>query len=140
MMVAISHMRDIKSLLIEFCHLFLVIFMVKNHHLLLLLHSYLILITAVKKEITLTFDQKIKIEFEYEHNGLKHLMKDQFFFSFDNRKPSINEVVKELEFKDDQIIIRLNTNQKFSNITWLPNKDYSNTKEVYNGPMDYWFK
>ena len=95
-----------------------------------LLNSYY----SGKKEITLTFDQKIKIEFKYEHNGLKHLMKDQFFFSFDNRKPSINEVVNKLEFKDDQIIIHLNTNQKFSNITWLPNKDYSNTKDVYNGP------
>ena len=87
-----------------------------------------------KKEITLTFDQKIKIEFNYEHNGLKHLMKDQFFFSFDNIKPSINKVVNKLKFKDNQIIIRLNTNQKFSNITWLPNKDYLKTKDVYNGP------
>jgi len=74
------------------------------------------------------------MEFEYELNGLKHLMKNQFFFSFDNKKPFINGVINKLELKDYQIIIHLNTNQKFSNITWLPNKDYSNTKDVYNGP------
>ena len=87
-----------------------------------------------KKEIILKFDQPIEIEDYYELNGTKYLMKNQFFFSKNQEKPSIDGVINSLETKNDQIIISLNTNHKYSSISYIPNKYYLNTKDIYNGP------
>ena len=87
-----------------------------------------------KKEIILIFDQPIEIENYYELKGTKHLMKNQFFFSRIQEKPSIYGVINRLEAKNNQIIISLNTNQKYSSISYIPNKYYLNTKDIYNGP------
>lgn len=90
-----------------------------------------------KKEITLTFDQPIEIEDYYELKGTKHLMKNQFFFSRALEKTSIHGVINSLEAKNDQIIISLNTDQKYSSVSYTPNMYYLNTKDIYNGP---WIK
>lgn len=90
-----------------------------------------------KKEITLNFDQPIQIEKFYELNGTKHLMKDQFFFSLNKNRPYISGVVNSVESKDEQIIIKLKSDQKYFAVTWLPNKEYIGTKDIYNGP---WIK
>ena len=90
-----------------------------------------------KKEITLTFDQPIVMEEFYQLNEMKYLMKNQFFFSLDKNKPSIYGVVNTLKVNNNQIIINLKSDKKYSAITWLPNKEYLNTKDIYNGP---WIK
>ena len=75
-----------------------------------------------KKEIILKFDQPIDIDDYYKLKETKHLMKNQFFFSRNQEKPSIYGVINRLEVKNDQIIINLNTNQKYSSISYIPNK------------------
>ncbi len=90
-----------------------------------------------KKEITLNFDQPVQIEKFYELNETKHLMKDQFFFSLNKNRPYISGVVNSVESKDAQIIIKLKSDQKYFAVTWLPNKEYIGTKDIYNGP---WIK
>ena len=61
----------------------------------------------------------------------------KFFFSLDKNKPSIYGVVNTLKVNNNQIIINLKSDKKYSAITWLPNKEYLNTKDIYNGP---WIK
>ena len=90
-----------------------------------------------KKEITLNFDQPVQIEKFYELNGTKYLMKDQFFFSLNKNRLYISGVVNSVESKDEQIIIKLKSDQKYFAVTWLPNKEYIGTKDIYNGP---WIK
>ena len=92
---------------------------------------------SAKNEITLTFDQPIELEEYYELKGVRHLMKNQFFFSIDQEKPSICSVINRLKAENDEIIISLNTNQKYSSLTYIPNKYYFNTKDIYKGP---WIK
>ena len=90
-----------------------------------------------KKEIILKFDQLIEFENYYELNGTKHLMKDQFLFTLDSEKPKTFDVINNLKVKNDQIIITLKTPRKFSSVSYIPNKYYLNTKDIYNGP---WIK
>lgn len=90
-----------------------------------------------KKQITLNFDQPVEVEEYYTLNGLKYLMKNQFFFSLDKNKTSIYGVINNLDVNKNQIIINLKSDKKYSAITWLPNKEYLNTKDNYNGP---WIK
>ena len=89
-----------------------------------------------KKEITLLFDQQVEIE-EYYTNGRRHLMKDQFVFIVDKKGTLINGVVDMLNVQNKKIIIKLNGDQKYLSISWPPNKEYLNTKEIYNGPWIY---
>lgn len=86
------------------------------------------------REITLDFDQPVEFEKFFKVNGVKHLMKNQFFFNNDTGVSRLNGVVKSLVCKKNQIILKLNNDQKYSTLTWLPNKEYLNTKDIYNGP------
>ena len=61
-------------------------------------------------------------------------MKNQFFFNNDASLSQLNGVVKSIVSKKNQIILKLNNDQKYSALTWLPNKEYLNTKDIYNGP------
>ena len=93
-----------------------------------------------KREITLLFDQQVEIEEPLEVNGVDHFMKDQFFFSREKKSPLLNNRVKSLSSKNKQIVIKLNSDVKYSTITWLPNDKYLNTSNVYNGPWIKGFK
>ena len=86
------------------------------------------------REITLDFDQPVEFEKFFKVNGVKHLMKNQFFFNNDASLSQLNGVVKSIVSKKNQIILKLNNDQKYSALTWLPNKEYLNTKDIYNGP------
>jgi hypothetical protein len=90
-----------------------------------------------KKEITLLFDQAIEIEEVLELKGVKYFSKDQFFFSIEKNSALINGDVKRIILKDKQIIIKLKSDKKYSTVTWLPNKEYLNTNNIFNGP---WIK
>jgi len=91
-----------------------------------------------EKEITLMFDQPIEVEEDYyDINGIKHLMKNQFLFRIDKNKTLINGVVEILQVKNEKIIIKLKSDQKYTAVTWPPNKEYLNTKDIYQGP---WIK
>ena len=90
-----------------------------------------------EREITLTFDQKVVIDQDYYTNGRKRLMKDQFVFIVDKKGTLINGVVDMLNVQNKKIIIKLNGDQKYLSISWPPNKEYLNTKEIYNGPWIY---
>ena len=90
-----------------------------------------------ESEITLTFDQKVVIDHDYYTNGRRHLMKDQFVFIVDKKGTLINGVVDILNVQNKKIIIKLNGDQKYLSISWPPNKEYLNTKEIYNGPWIY---
>ena len=67
-------------------------------------------------------------------------MKDQFFFSKEKKSPLLNNRIKSLISKNKKIIIKLNSDVKYSTITWLPNDKYLNTSNVYNGPWIKGFK
>ena len=90
-----------------------------------------------EKEITLIFDQPIELEEDYIVNGINHSMKNQFLFRIDKDKSLINGVIEILIVKDKKIIIKLKSNKKYRFVTWPPNKEYLNTKDIYQGP---WIK
>lgn len=85
-------------------------------------------------EVLLTFDQPIKLEDKKEVKGKVHFLKDQFFFGMKNTDHHESGIVKKITTSEDQIKLKLNDEAVFNQITYLPNKTYLNTKEVYNGP------
>ena len=87
-----------------------------------------------KREITLDFDQLVEIENFLEVNGVKHFMKDQFFFNIEKNSSLLNGVVNSIVSKKEQVIIKLNSDEKYFTVTWLPNKEYPKTNDIYNGP------
>jgi|TARA_B110000263_G_scaffold18651_1_gene14843 hypothetical protein len=87
-----------------------------------------------KREITLDFDQLVEIENFLEVNGVKHFMKDQFFFNVEKNSSLLNGVVNSIVSKKEQVIIKLNSDKKYFTVTWLPNKEYPKTNDIYNGP------
>jgi len=87
-----------------------------------------------KREITLDFDQLVEIENFLEVNGVKHFMKDQFFFNVEKNSSLLNGVVNSIVSKKEQVIIKLNSDEKYFTVTWLPNKEYPKTNDIYNGP------
>ena len=86
------------------------------------------------REITLTFDQPIKMDNYFEVDEKKYFMKNQFFFSTNSMKPSISGVIMKMQVKKNKLILFLNGDEKYSKLTWLPNKEYLKTKDIYNGP------
>ena len=88
-------------------------------------------------EITLNFDQLIRIELEKTVSGKVHLLKDQFF----SRTPKSQEynqlLVKKIEAKENQVILLLQKKLDQNLLTYVPNKYYLNTEQIYNGPWIY---
>jgi len=85
-------------------------------------------------KIVLKFDQPITIELEKEVNGKVHFLKDQFFLRTDKNQDYKLVVVNRIESDDNQIILELQNKVDFTQLTYLPNKYYLNTEDVYNGP------
>ncbi len=95
----------------------------------------LINITAKQgNEIILKFDQPITIELKKEVNGKVHFLKDQFFFRTDKNQEYNLVKVKKIEASKNQIILKLQNKVGQDPLTYLPNKYYLNTEDVYNGP------
>lgn len=85
-------------------------------------------------EIILQFDQPIAIELEKEVNGKVHFLKDQFFFRTDKNQEYRSASVKKIESNKNQIILKLQNKVGQDSLTYLPNKYYLNTEDVYDGP------
>ena len=85
-------------------------------------------------EIVLTFDQPITIEHKKEVNGTVHFLKDQFFFRIDKSQAYELASVKKIESKKDKIILKLQNKLDDERLTYLPNRYYLTTENVYNGP------
>jgi plasmid replication initiation protein len=64
-------------------------------------------------------------------------MNNQFFFSSDNKTPTVQGVVENINVKKNKIIIKLKTDEKYSYVSWMPGKSYENSNIIYNGP---WIK
>ena len=88
----------------------------------------------VKTKIALEFDQAVVLEDKKEVNGELHFLKDQFFFDFKDDKSTDLNTVKSIEVKDKSVILTLHNPYDFKDITYLPNKYYSGTTTIYNGP------
>lgn len=84
--------------------------------------------------IVLEFDQPIKLEEKHKIKENEFFMKDQFFFRIEGNDEVITNAVKSIEARGNKIILRLNNETKFDNITWLPGKNYVGTEICYNGP------
>lgn len=87
-----------------------------------------------KKEITMDFDQSIVFEKFLKVKGVNRQMKNQFYFIEENNDHILNGIVKGLVSKNKSIIIKLNSEKKYSRVIWPPNKEYLDSKDVYNGP------
>lgn len=83
-----------------------------------------------KDEITLQFDQPVYFDEKLEMNDKTHWMKDQFFFG-DERRPNL---VREMRAEGDRIVLKMKGKTFYDCITYLPNKNYLNTDDVYEGP------
>ena len=85
-------------------------------------------------EITLEFDQVISLEEKFKVNDIEYFMKDQFFFRISGSVDVVVNVVEFIEIRNEKIILRLNDETIYENITWLPNKNYLGTEVCYQGP------
>jgi len=83
-----------------------------------------------KDEITLQFDQPVYFDEKLEMNNNMHWMKDQFFFG-DERLPNL---VREMRAEGDRIMLKMKGKKFYDCLTYLPNKNYLNTDDVYEGP------
>jgi pimeloyl-ACP methyl ester carboxylesterase len=81
-------------------------------------------------EITLLFDQTVEMDSLCEVNGIRHLIKDQFFFDEDKKANRVAHAY----VHDNKIVLQLNSGQLYQKITYLPNRYYQHTEDVYNGP------
>lgn len=88
-------------------------------------------------ELILTFDQPILIEKERKINGVVYFLKDQFFFRTNKNQDYNSVAVKRIKSDDNQIILELQNMGDFTQLTYLPNKNYIDTENVYNGPWIY---
>ncbi len=81
-------------------------------------------------EITLQFDQPIVMEDKLEVKGTTHAIKDQFFFGSDRTPNLVNEAMAQ----GDKIVLKMKGHAVYDLITYLPNRYYLNTNQVYEGP------
>lgn len=85
-------------------------------------------------ELVLLFDQPISIEEEKKVNGKVHFLKDQFFYRTNSNQEYKTIEVKKIEARRNQVILNLENKIIQASLTYLPNKYYLNTEEIYNGP------
>ncbi|MEP1488105.1 MAG: sialate O-acetylesterase [Algibacter sp.] len=86
------------------------------------------------KEIVLTFDQPIFVEDKKEVKGKIYDLKDQFLLSNVLGAENLPAKVKSLKGDGNMLIISLVDDTTSKYITYLPNKFYQGTKDIYNGP------
>ena len=94
-------------------------------------------IYSKKREITLVFDQPIKVDDFLILNEIKHFIKNQFFFTTTDNPNLLEYQVKNLSVNKNKITLKLKNEEKYNSISWIPNKEYPNTNQIYNGP---WIK
>ncbi|MDW5290126.1 sialate O-acetylesterase [Formosa sp. PL04] len=87
-----------------------------------------------KNHIVLTFDQSIYFEEKYKVNGTTHYLKDQFFFSNGNNNEKVSALVENITNSEKEIVLQIKDAKPFTEITYLPNRTYLNTDDVYKGP------
>ncbi|WP_372772880.1 sialate O-acetylesterase [Mangrovibacterium sp.] len=85
-------------------------------------------------EITLEFDQPIRLDEPNEVNGLVHELKDQFFFYNGTSDTLLSDVVAQLEVDGQYLTLHLKDQATYQSVTYLPGRCYLNTNDVYNGP------
>lgn len=85
-------------------------------------------------ELVLTFDQPIMIEEEKKVNGKVHFLKDQFFYRTEKYQDYKLVSVKKIEARKNQVILKLENKISQASLTYLPNKFYLDTEDIYNGP------
>ncbi len=81
-------------------------------------------------EISLQFDQPITLEEKLELKGKVHLLKDQFFFG----EERMANLVETANAEGDKVVLEMKDNAIYNCITYLPNRTYLNTNDVYEGP------
>lgn len=86
------------------------------------------------KELVLEFDQPINFEETREVQGKTHRLKDQFFFSSKKNETPVKGIVESIKADNDRLLLKMKEEPAFDYITYLPNKFYVNTQDVYNGP------
>jgi len=89
---------------------------------------------TAKNEITLEFDQKITLEEKLEVNGKTHDLKDQFFFSKVENGEKVSGIIESMRIENEHLILQVKEGVVYKYITYLPNKCYLNTEDVYEGP------
>ncbi|GAA3628367.1 sialate O-acetylesterase [Flavivirga jejuensis] len=87
--------------------------------------------------IVLKFDQPINYNDKKKVKGNIHYLKNQFFFSKGNSAEQVSNMVENITINHDKLTLKVKKNSVFDKITYVPNKFYLNTKDVYNGP---WIK
>ncbi|MDO5969582.1 sialate O-acetylesterase [Flavivirga aquimarina] len=87
--------------------------------------------------VVLKFDQPITYSEKKEVKRKLHYLKNQFFFSKKNNTEQVSNIVESITIDDSKLILKIKGKSAFDKITYLPNKFYTNTKNVYNGP---WIK
>lgn len=85
-------------------------------------------------EIVLLFDQPVTIEDEKKVNEKAHFLKDQFFYRSNSNQDYKPIKVKKIEARKNQVVLNLENRISKGTLTYLPNKYYLNTEEIYNGP------
>ncbi|CAH8283051.1 prolyl oligopeptidase family protein [Mariniflexile fucanivorans] len=87
-----------------------------------------------KTKIVLEFDQAVVLEDKKEVKGKECFLKDQFFFDFKDDSSTALGIINRIEVKDKNVILTLNKESDFKDVTYLPNKFYTGTTTIYNGP------
>lgn len=80
--------------------------------------------------LELTFDQPVRMDDSLVVNGKTHYMKDQFFFDDDKK----SNLVQEAYTDGNKVVLFMKKTSFNKSITYLPNKCYLNTNDVYEGP------
>ena len=81
-------------------------------------------------EIVLQFDQPLIMEDSLEVKGIIHYIKDQFFFDNDKKE----NLVEKAFVDGNKVVLFMKNTTFYKSVTYLPNKCYLNTKDVYEGP------
>lgn len=87
-----------------------------------------------KNHVVLEFDQAVYFEEKKEVNGRVHFLKDQFFFSNGFNSEKEIDLVESINSDGKEITLQLRGSKPFTEITYLPNRTYLNTDDVYKGP------
>tara|TARA_R110002049_G_scaffold239228_1_gene412303 strand:+ start:305 stop:1783 length:1479 start_codon:yes stop_codon:yes gene_type:complete len=87
-----------------------------------------------KKEIVLEFNQPIFLEEKKEVKGKIHYIKEQFFFGTTTDIKPKKSSIESIKIANNSLTLTLKNGVKYQDITYLPNKVYENTTDIYNGP------
>lgn len=88
----------------------------------------------VDNNVVLEFDQPVNYNEKKEIKGNLQYLKNQFFFHEKNNDNQEVNIVKSISVDDNKLILKIKEKRAFNKISYVPNKFYANTKDVYNGP------